>query len=132
MVEILALVIPDLLGGVLAIICAIIGAKIATVSTWKRDRYQELCDIYTDLFSAYYRCSSDLSDENLFLLAVAAERVQLICPDEITEKTKQLTLRLARGEKDFIALGPLVQELRELAKNDMKYYQRKKNRSKVK
>lgn len=70
---------PEIAGGLLAILCAVIGARIATSASRKQARKKELLETYTELFAAYYALVADeRSEKSSIQFMAAVERVRLL------------------------------------------------------
>lgn len=122
----------EIIGGGMAIICAIIGAKMATRSSKTLERGIALRDAYADVFAAYYKFLKDHSDEKALQIAIAMERAMLLCSAQSEELMKEITELLFREAENMEELGEEIQRLRVLAKKDVENYMGKKRCSKVK
>lgn len=120
MLDMLINILPEIIGGLLAILCAIIGAKIATESNSSLAYEKELRDAYADVFAGYYaRLESD-SGEALVKLITAIERACLICSAESERIMRQTVPIVSEIDINASALGVYIRRLREEAKKDVK------------
>lgn len=110
---------PELIGGLMAIACAIVGAKIATRSSEKQSKMQALQSAYADVFAGYYACIVDESDKNIFDLVSAIERACLICSPEAEKTMRGAVSLLATKPINLRKLGEKICLLREQAKKDV-------------
>ena len=85
MLKLLESAIPEFVGGLLALLCAIVGAKIATKSGERQERTKSLQNAYADVFAGYYICMMESSDKNILSLVIAIERATLICSKRSAE-----------------------------------------------
>ena len=86
MTEFLKTIAPDFVGGILALVCAVVGAKIATSASNKRAEKDALCKVYADVFSGIYKViTTDPTDEAIFSFVTAVERARLLCSKESEE-----------------------------------------------
>ena len=112
-------------GGLLAIVCAVIGAKLATSATRRIDRAKALRDVYADIFAAYFTCTIDLSDENILRLVTAVERGMLICCEPSISLMREAIRVLAQDRPDLNTLSSIISKLRMSAKEDVRNAERK-------
>lgn len=117
--------IPEFVGGLMAIMCAVIGAKMATNASERQIRTKELRDAYSDVFSGYYSCMMDMSDDSVKRLVTAIERTCLICPQETEKIMVDTIVVLSKEPLDTKKLGEKIQLLREQAKKDVGKAKRK-------
>lgn len=115
----------ELTGGLLAIVCAVIGAKLATSATRRIDRAKALRDVYADIFAAYFTCTIDLSEENILRLVTAVERGMLICCEPSISLMHEAIRVLAQDEPDLNILSSIISKLRTSAKEDVGNAERK-------
>lgn len=113
-------IVPEFIGGLMAIVCAIIGAKIATQSSEKQARTKALQIAYGDVFAGYYAYLMDDSDEGIFQFVSAIERACLICSPEAEKTMREAISVLAAKPKDIKELGRKISLLREQAKKDVR------------
>lgn len=66
--ELIKSVSPEIIGGLLALASAIIGAKIATKANKQETKAKELREAYADVFSGYYACMVEMSGEDVYKL----------------------------------------------------------------
>lgn len=111
---------PEFIGGLMAIVCAVIGARMATRSSEKQAKAQALQNAYADVFAGYYACIVDGTDENIFGLVSAIERACLICSPEAEATMKEATTILVTKPIDIRKLGVQICLLREQAKKDVR------------
>lgn len=111
---------PEFIGGIMAIVCAVIGARIATRSSEKQSKMQALQSAYADVFTGYYACIMDESDENVFRLVSAIERACLICSPEAEKTMKEAASILVTKPIRLEKLGGKIFLLREQAKKDVR------------
>lgn len=111
---------PEFIGGLMAIVCAVIGARMATRSSEKQAKAQALQSAYADVFTGYYACMADESDENILGLVSAIERTCLICSPEAEETMKEAVSVLVTKPIDLRKLGEKICLLREQAKKDVR------------
>ena len=111
---------PEFIGGLMAIVCAVIGAKMATRSSEKQSKTQALQRAYADVFAGYYACLMDESDKNIFNLVSAIEHACLICSPEAEETMKKAVSVLVTKPIDLRKLGEKICQLREQAKKDVR------------
>lgn len=116
----------ELVGGVMAIICAVIGARMATRSSKAQEWHKSLQDAYADVFARYFACMVENSDENALAFITAEERLRLICSSESEQIIEESIPILAEDNPDLEKLGACIQKLRKSAKEDLEHYQRKK------
>ena len=115
----------EIVGGALALICAIAGARIASHSVVKQDRERSLRDAYADVFAGYYACVVDPSEKNLLLMVTALERALLICSSKSAELMLDIMVPLVGTPSDVQKASELIQKLRESAKEDVRNTKRK-------
>jgi hypothetical protein len=123
---------PELVGGFLAIICAVIGAKIATKSSEHQVHKKELIDAYSEVLSNCYICALDLSDKHKMQLIVSAERAGLICSESSEQIMRNMLLLLADENPNIEEFSEQIKNLRISAKEDVSNANRKKYRAKDK
>lgn len=113
---------PEFIGGLMAIMCAVIGARMATRSSEKQAKSQALQNAYADVFAGYYACIVDGIDgnQNLFRLVSAIERACLICLPEAEAIMKKANAILVTKPVDIRKLGAQIYLLREQAKKDVR------------
>lgn len=111
---------PEFIGGLMAIVCAVIGARMATRSSEKQAKTKALQSAYADVFAGYYACIMDESDKNIFGLVSAIERTCLICSPEAEETMKEAVSVLVTKPIDLRKLGEKICLLREQAKKDVR------------
>lgn len=131
MSELLASVVPEFVGGLLALLCAFVGAKMATKSGEKLERSKSLRNAYADVFAGYYSYLTEDSDENILLLVTATERAMLICSEKSEKIMIDIVALLLTHPADSTGLGEKMQSLRASAKEDVRHANRKHHRSKV-
>lgn len=119
MIEYLKLVLPEFTGGLLALICAVVGAEIATKSNERQHRRRELQNAYASVFSGYYACMVEMSAKNLLELVSAMEMTCLICSPASERTIRETVSILAKDPLDGEKLGGQIQLLREQAKKDI-------------
>lgn len=119
-------VMPELIGGFMAIICAVIGAKMATRSSETREWRKSLQNAYADVFSRFFACVVENSDENALAFITAEERLRLICSSRSEQIIDESIPILAKDNPDFDKLGACIKKLRKSAKEDLEQYQRQK------
>lgn len=118
--------IPELLGGLLALACAIIGAKMAAAGSLEQSRRTTLRDAYADLFSQIFSVLKEIveqsgaSDQSVMLLAVAANRVMLTSSERAEQIIKELLPALLADHPDTNKVGQLTEALRLEAQKDLK------------
>lgn len=78
-----------IVSGLMALACAVVGAKIATKSSETQERQQVLREAYADVFAGYYTYLLDDTDRNILLLATAVERAMLICSEQSARIMKE-------------------------------------------
>lgn len=127
MKDFLVSVVPELIGGLLAIICAIIGAKIATSSSEQRERKKELMGVYSEVFANYYACALNPSDEHKLRLVVSIERAGLVCSKKSEAIMEKILLLISEESMDIKALSEQIKELRISSKEDVRNAHRKKH-----
>ena len=111
---------PEFIGGIMAIVCAVIGARMATRSSEKQSKAKALQSAYADVFAGYYACIMDESDKNVFRLVSAIERACLICSPEAEETMKEAVSVLVSQPINLEKLGEKICLLREQAKKDVR------------
>lgn len=116
---------PEFVGGILAIICAVIGAKIASHATERQILRKDLLDAYAAVFAGYYTCIPNDSDELVVRLIAAIERACLICSPESEALMRQMVPMLLSDKRDYDAIGAVMSELRREAKKDARKTKRK-------
>ena len=126
MAEFLKAVFPEIVGGLLAILCAIIGAKLATSGERRRDRRRELLDVYTGFFAAYYNfVTDDRSKEYSVQLIASFERLRLLCSKRSEKIIVELAPLLTSDPLQIDELAKKISLLREAAKEDLRHAERK-------
>lgn len=125
MLKLLESAIPEFVGGLLALLCAIVGAKIATKSGERQERTKSLQNAYADVFAGYYICMMESSDKNILSLVIAIERATLICSKRSAEIMKEAIFQLSKEPVDIQALGGIICQLRASAAKDLENHQRK-------
>lgn len=125
MLESLEAAIPECVGGLLALLCAIVGAKIATKSGKQQERAKSLQSAYADVFAGYYACMMENSDKNILNLVIAIERATLICSKRSAEIMKKAIFQLSKEPVDIQELGGIICQLRDSAAKDLEKYQGK-------
>ena len=126
MADFLKAVSPEMVGGLLAILCAVIGAKIATSASKNQARKRELLDAYAELFAAYYNfVADDRSKENSVQLMVSVERVRLLCSEKSERIITALAPLLTSDPLQIDELAKKISQLREAAKEDLRCANRK-------
>lgn len=123
---------PEFIGGIMAIVCAVIGAKIATRSERNLKRGISLRDAYADVLSRYYYFLLDDSDKNVLEITAATERAMLICSPQSEQVMKEIIELLSADQRNDQEIGLKIQELRKHAQNDLEHYLGKKRGTKVK
>ncbi len=118
-------VFPELVGGIMAILCAVIGAKIASRSTERQILRKDLLDAYAAVFAGYYACIPNDSEEAAVNLIASIERACLICSPESEAIMRQMVPMLLSDKRDYDAIGTVMSELRGEAKKDARKTQRK-------
>lgn len=118
--------IPELLGGLLALACAVIGAKMAAAGSLEQSRRTVLRDAYADLFSQIFSVLKEIVDQNRIsdrsgiLLAVAANRVMLTSSERAEQIIRELLPELLGDHPDTNKIGRLTEALRSEAQKDLK------------
>lgn len=124
--------IPELLGGLLALVCAIIGAKTAAAGSLEQSRRTVLRDAYADLFAQIFSVfreatvQGEPSDQAVLLLTVAANRVMLTSSERAEQIISDLLPALLTDHINIQAVGRLTEELRLEAQKDLKTRRRHK------
>lgn len=118
-------IIPEFVGGLMAIVCAVIGAKMATNASEKQNKAKELREAYSDVFAGYYSCMMNMSDDSVKCLVTAIERTCLICSTEAEQIMVDTIVVLSEEPLDTKKLGEKIQLLREQAKKDVGKTKRK-------
>ena len=119
------ILINEIVGGILAILGVVIGAKVTSRAADEQAHQKLLMDCYANVFAKYYMFLADTSDDNLAEFATAAERARLICCPESEKLLAEITPLLAAPERDTAKIVPLFNALRESAKKDTRDYYRK-------
>lgn len=133
MVGFIVSVLPEIVGGIMAIMCAVIGAKIATSATKNQARKSELMDAYAALFAAYYSfVADDRSKENSVKIMVSMDRVRLLCSEKSEQIITEFAPLLTSDPLQIDELAKKISRLREAAKEDLRNTNRKQCRSKIK
>ena len=125
MFELLKSTMPECVGGLLALLCAIVGAKIATKSGEKQEKIKSLQSAYADVFAGYYSCVLESSDKNILLFVTAVERAMLICSENSAQIMLNTLAILLVHPVDIGSLGENIQALRVSAKEDVSHANRK-------
>lgn len=123
---------PEFIGGFMAIVCAVIGAKVATRSEKDLKRGETLRDAYAEVLAGYYDFLLNASDENLFKIAIATERAVMLCSPQSEELMRAILGLLSDEQRDSHEIGLKIQELRKHAQNDVEHYMGKKRSTKIK
>lgn len=123
---------PEFIGGLMAVVCAVIGAKIATRAEKDLKRGETLRNAYADLLAGYYNFLMDDSEKNVFEIAVATERVILICSPQSEQLMKEILELISSDQRDSQEIGLKIQKLRKHAQNDVEHYMGKKRSTKIK
>ena len=123
---------PEFIGGLMAIMCAVIGAKIATRSEKNLKRGESLRDAYADVLAGYYCFLLDDSDKNVLEITTATERAILICSPQSEQLMKEIIELLSADQRNDQEIGLKIQELRKHAQNDVEHYLGKKRSTKIK
>ena len=118
--ELIKSVSPEIIGGLLALATAVIGAKIATKANKQETKAKELREAYADVFSGYYACMVEMSGEDVYKLVTAIERACLICSQKSETIMRDAIPTLAKEPLDISALGEQMLRLREEAKKDVR------------
>lgn len=113
-------IVSEIIGGLMAIFCAVIGAKLATRQSKKKDKTDRLIDSYANLFAALFAAISDRTTENMVSFVAASHRVGLISSPESQNLIEEITDLLCDPEMDTKALAKKVDALQSLAKEDVK------------
>ena len=125
MLELVLSVVPEFVGGILALMCAVIGAKIATISSERQSKRQDLQRAYAEVFAGYYACMNEKTDENLLRLITAVEASCLICSEQSESIMRESIQVLTKDQVDIAELGNCIKRLREYTKQDIaKQYSR--------
>lgn len=132
MIEIFKTLAPEFLGGLMAVVCAVIGAKIATHSEKNLKRGEGLRDAYADVLAGYYCFLLDGSDKNVLKITTATECAMLICSPQSEQLMKEIIELLSADRRNDQKIGLKIQELRKCAQNDVEHYLGKKRGTKVK
>lgn len=119
MLDIIKSILPELVGGILAIICAIVGAKLVIHANTLQANSKELQEAYADVFAAYYSCITSMSDKNILGLVSAMERARLLCSPTSEELMREVVQMLLTDTEDTEKLGSKIQQLRDEAKKDV-------------
>lgn len=125
MPEVLGSVLPEVVGGVLALVCAVVGAKLVIHADARQARGKELQEAYADVFAAYYSCLANMNDENILRLVSAMERTCLICSPAADALMRDTIKMLLTNADDMEELGANIQLLRNEAKKDVRNTKRK-------
>lgn len=118
--------IPELLGGLIALLCAIMGAKIASMGNIEQSRQTALRDAYADLFAQIVESmrevsdGSDLSNQSFSRLVVAGTRTILICSGEAQKIIGKILQEAGSDQCDWAKVGSLVGDLMLEAHRDLK------------
>lgn len=117
---------PEIAGGLLAILCAVIGARIATSASRKQARKKELLETYTELFAAYYALVADeRSEKSSIQFMAAVERVRLLCSEKSDRIITELTPLFTADPLPLDSMAKYISQLREAAKEDLRHADRK-------
>ena len=120
---------PEFIGGIMAIVCAIIGAKMASRSTERQAQRRDLLDAYAAVFADYYACIANDSEPAVVALITSIERACLICSPTSESLMRQLVPMLLADKRDYTAIGKTMTVLRGEAKKDARKANRKHHRS---
>ncbi len=113
-------IIPEFIGGLMAIVCAVIGARIATKSSEKQTKSKALQEAYANVFAGYYICMMNTSDKAILNLASSIERAFLLCSPDAEEIMKETISILASSPLDAEKLAEKIFALRKQAKEDVR------------
>ncbi len=122
----------EVISGGMAIICAVIGAKMATYSSKTLERGLILRDAYTAVFSGYYGFLKDESEDRMLEIASAMEVAMLLCSSQSELLMSEILDLLIYSPNDLTKIGQKMNALRSSAKADVANYLGKKRSSKVK
>ena len=122
MADFLKAAFPEIAGGLLAILCAVIGAKIATSASRKQANKKELLETYAELFAAYYALVADeRSEKNSVQFLVAVERVRLLCSAKADRIITELTPLFTADPLPLDEMSEYIRQLREAAREDLRH-----------
>jgi hypothetical protein len=122
MEDVLNAAFPEFVGGIMAVICAVIGAKIAISAAKRQERKKNLLDAYAELFSAYYDLvADDKSEKNSVHFMVSVERVRLLCSERSERLITELAPLLTSDPLQIDELAKKISQLREAAKEDLRH-----------
>lgn len=126
MFEFIESVIPEVVGGLLALACAVVGAKMATSASKESSRREELIDAYARVFAAFYERMAHDNDPDVVVRSVTAiERACLICSPKVETLLRDALPIVAKVELDMERLAPIILSLRKETKRDIENTYRK-------
>ena len=123
-------VVEVIVSGLMALACAIVGAKIATNASIESTRKQDLISAYADVFARFYeRMAHDNDPEILLGLIIAIERACLVCSPKAEQILRSTIPIVSEDELDIDILAPLIKTLRAEARDDVDNASRKHHRT---
>ena len=111
--------VPELLGGFIALLCAIIGARAAGKWNMRQAKRTELRDAYADLLACYYVRVQHRDEESLLKLAIASERVLLTCSSDAEILIRNAFHEAAQSPINLVRMDELEQQIRLQARKEL-------------
>lgn len=122
MADFLVSVASEIIGGLLAILCAVVGAKIATSATRKQSRRKELLEAYADLFASYYALVADeVSEKNSVQFMASIEKCRMLCSRQADKIIAELAPLFTSNPIPLGKMSMLISQLREAARKDLSH-----------
>lgn len=118
------IVISDLLvaaiSGIIALSGVIVGAKIQSKDSERKERKRRIIDAYADIFKWYYANLIDRdSKENWLMLVSSVERAMLLCSEDSAKVMQRVFVTLSKYPPDVKEMSEVLELLRESAKKEM-------------
>lgn len=111
--------VPELLGGFIALLCAIIGARAAGKWNMRQAKRTELRDAYADLLASYYIRAQNMDADSLLKVAIASERVLLTCSPDAEIFIRNAFHEAAQNPINLVRMDALEQQIRLHARKEL-------------
>lgn len=108
------------ISGIIALSGVIVGAKIQSKDSERKERKRRIIDAYADIFKWYYANLIDRdSKENWLMLVSSVERAMLLCSKDSAEVMQRVFVTLSKYPPDVKEMSESLELLRESAKKEM-------------